>query len=54
LSSSQRRISAKAVEHREEPTIVDDVEQAYDLAHPSADDGQRGAWLDGGASAFDL
>ena len=38
LSSSERRIPAEAVEHGEEPPIVDDVEQAHDLAHPSADD----------------
>ena len=38
LSSSERRIPAEAIEHREKPPIVNDVEQAHDLAYPSADD----------------
>ena len=42
-------MAAKAVEQREQPTIVDDVEQAHDLADPSADHEQRRPGLDGGA-----
>ncbi len=54
LSPSERRVSAEAVEHREESPIVDDVKETHDLAHPAADDGQRGSGRNGGPSAFDL
>jgi len=54
LSPSERRIPAEAVEHREEPPAVDDVEQAHDLAHPPADDRQRGFGLDAGPATLDL
>jgi threonine dehydrogenase-like Zn-dependent dehydrogenase len=37
LSPSERRIAAKAVGHREQPPVVNDVAQAHDLAHPSTD-----------------
>jgi hypothetical protein len=47
-------MAAKAVEHREQPTIVGNVERAHDLADPSADHGQRRPGLYGGVAAFDL
>src|SRR6185312_7268766 len=47
-------VPSEAVEHREESTVVDDVEQAQDLTHPPAHDRECGARLDGDASAFDL
>ena len=42
LSPSERRVPAKAVEHVEEPPVVEHVEQAHDLADPATHDGQRG------------
>jgi hypothetical protein len=39
---------------REEPAIVDDVEQAHDLAHPATDNRQGPSGLVSGPSAFDL
>ena len=39
LSSSERSISAEAVEHVAQPSAVQHVEQAHDLADPAADDG---------------
>jgi hypothetical protein len=54
LSPSQRRATVEAVEHTEEPAIVQDVEQAEDFAHPAAYDRQRWARGVGLTCAFDL
>jgi hypothetical protein len=53
-SPSERRVPSKAVEHVEEPPVVEHVEQAHDLAHPAPHDGQRGPGAVGGACPFDL
>ena len=47
-------MSAEAVEHAEEPTMVEDVEQAQDLADPATHHGQRGPGAVGGACPLDL
>jgi len=54
VSPSERSISAEAVEHVEQPSVVQHAEQAHDLADPAADDGQRPPWTVGGVRALDL
>ncbi len=55
LSSSERRIPANAVEHVQQPPIVDHIEQPPDPARPAADHGQGGPRaVRRGAPAFDL
>ena len=54
LSSSERRVPTKAVEHMQQPRRVDHIEQAHDFADPPAYHRQGGPRPGGGAPAFQL
>ena len=54
LSSSERRVPTKAVEHMQQPRRVDHIEQAHDFADPPAYHRQGWPRPGGGAPAFQL